>query len=56
MPIFYKGSCGPWIDFDDYTIDSNTIYIVKKHGINLDGFASYTNKICNRYFSLGFQI
>ena len=56
MQIVDRGSRGPWLDFDDFSLDSETISEVKSRGVNLDGFASFHNKVVNRYFSLGFQV
>ena len=42
--------------FKDFSLDSETISEVKSRDVNLDDFASFHNKIVNRYFSLGFQI
>ena len=55
MMIVDKGSRGPWLDFDDFSLDSETIKEVKSQGINLDGFASFHNKVVDRFISLGFQ-
>ena len=56
MQIVDRVSRGPWLDFDDFSLDSETISEVKSRGVNLDGFASFHNKVVNRYFSLGFQV
>ena len=56
MVLVDKGSRGPWLDFDDFALDDNSISAVRSQRINLDGFASYHNKVVPRYYSLGFQI
>ena len=56
MVLVDKGSRGPWSDFDDFSLDDNSISIVKSRKVNLDGFASYHNKVVPTYYSLGFQI
>ena len=56
MILVDKGSRGPWLDFDDFSLDSETIREVKSRGVNLDAFASFHNKVVDRYFSLGFQV
>jgi hypothetical protein len=56
MQLVDKGSRGPWSDFDDFSLDDPTIAIVLSRGVNLDGFASFHNKIVDRYISLGFQV
>ena len=52
MVLVDKGSRGPWSDFDDFSLDDNSISIVKSRKVNLDGFASYHNKVVPRYYSL----
>ena len=56
MVIVDKGSRGPWLDFDDFSLDAEAIREVKSRGINLDSFASFHNKVVDRFFSLGFQV
>ena len=56
MQLVDKGSRGPWLDFDDFLLDDLTIAKVLSRGINLDGFASFHNKVVDRYISLGFQV
>ena len=56
MALVHKGSRGPWLNFDDFTLDTQSISEVLLRGVNLDGFTSYHNKVVSRYFSLGFQI
>ena len=51
-----KGSIGFWLDFDDFALDAPSIKKVLSQGINLHSFASFHNKVVNRYFSSGFQI
>ena len=56
MQLVDRGSRGPWLDFDDFTLDFASIKEVLSHGINFDGFASFHNKVVDRYISNGFQI
>ena len=56
MVLVDKGSRGPWLDFDDFALDDNSISAVRSWRINLDGFVSYHNKVVPKYYSLGFQI
>ena len=56
MVLVDRGSRGPWLDFDDFSLDDSSISVVKSRKVNLDGFASYHNKVVPRYYSLGFQI
>ena len=44
---------GPWLDFDDFSLDSETISEVKSRGVNLDEFASFHNKFVKIYFLSG---
>ena len=53
MQLVDRGSRGPWLDFDDF---ASSITEVLSRGINLDSFASFHNRVVNRYFSYGFQI
>ena len=56
MQLVDKGSRGPWLDFDDFSLDDTTTQMVLSRGINLDRFPSFHNKVVNRYISYGFQI
>ena len=56
MQLVDRGSRGPWLNFDDFALDDASIKEVLSRGVNLDGFASFHNKVVNRYFSYGFQI
>ena len=56
MVIVDKGSRGPWLDFDDFSLDAEAISEVKNRGINLDSFASFHNRVVDRFFSLGYQV
>ena len=56
MQIVDLGSRGPWPDFDDFRLDQETVKLVRSRGINLDGFASFFNKVVPRYISAGFQV
>ena len=56
MVLVNRGSRGPSLDYDDFALDTQSINEVLLRGLNLDGFASYHNKVVNRYFSSGFQI
>ena len=56
MQLVDSGSRGPWPVLDDFTVDPNTAQCLISRGINLDGFASFDNKLCARYFSRGFQV
>ena len=56
MILVDRGSRGPWSDFDDFSLDENSISIVKSIKVNLDGFDSHHNTVILRYHSLGFQI
>ena len=56
MIIVDKGSRGPWLDFNDFSLDAEAIREVKSRGVNLDGFASFHNKVVDRFFSLGYQV
>ena len=40
MVLVYKGSRGPWLDFDDFALDTQSINEVLLRGVNLDGFPS----------------
>ena len=55
MVMADKGSRGPWYYNDDFTLDFVTASNVVQRGITIDGFASYNNKLCTRYFSRGFR-
>ena len=44
------------MDFDDFALDSKSINEVKSRKINLDGFASYYNKVEDRFISAVFKI
>ena len=56
MQLVDKGSRGPWLDFDNFSLDDSTITKVLSRGVNLDGFASFHNKVVDRYISFGFQV
>ena len=56
MVLVDKGRRGPWLNFDDFSLDAQSISEVLLQGVNLDGLASYHNRVVSRYFSLGFQI
>ena len=56
MQLVDKGSRGPWLDFYDFSLEDLTITKVLSRGINLDGFASFHNKVVDRYISYGFQV
>ena len=56
MVLVDKGSRSPWLNCDEFSLDAQSISEVLSRGINLDGFASYHNKVVQRYYSLGFQI
>ena len=50
------GSHGPWPDFDDFCLDSETANLVRSRGVNLNGFASFHNRVVPRYLSVCFQV
>ena len=56
MVIVDKGSRGPWLDFDNFSLDAKIIREVKSRGVYLDGSASFHNKVLDRFFSLGFLV
>ena len=56
MQLVDLGSRGPWLDYDNFTVDKWTAKLLCNCGINLDAFASFHNRLCDRYFSLGFQL
>ena len=56
LQIVDLGSRGPWTDFDDFRLDQETVTLVRSRGVNLDGFASFSNKVVPRYISVGFQV
>ena len=56
MQLVDRGSRGPWLDFDDFAFDYASTKEVLLCGINLDCFASFHNKVVDRYISFGFQI
>ena len=56
MQLVDKGSRGPWLNFDDFSLDDITIQKVLSRGVNLDGFTSFHNKVVDRYISYGFQV
>ena len=56
MQLVDKGSRGPWLDFDDFSLDLETVKEVKSRKVNLDGFASFHNRVVDRYISAGFQV
>ena len=56
MQLVDTGSRSPWLNFDDFALDDTSTKEVLSRGINLDGFASFHNKVVNRYFSYGFQV
>ena len=56
MQLVDKGSRGPWLDFDDISLDADTIKEIKSQNVNLDGFASFHNKVVDRFYSLNFQV
>ena len=56
MQLVDKGSRGPWLNLDNFSLDDSTIQKVLSRGINLDGFASFHNKVVDRYISCGFQV
>ena len=56
MQLVDRGSRGPWLDFDDFALDSASIKEVLSHRINLDGFSSFHNKVVDRNISSGFRI
>ena len=45
------GSRGPWRYHDEFTLDFVTAQNVLQRGITLDGFASFRNRLCQKYFS-----
>ena len=51
-----KGSRGPWAPVEEFQMDYDTIfYILSRLIFSLDGMASYANRICPRYISLGYE-
>ena len=56
MQLVDRGCRGPWLDFDDFAMDSESIQEVRSRKINHDGLASYHNKVVSRFISAGFQI
>ena len=56
MQLVDKGSRGPWLNFDDFALYDASVKEVLSRGINLEGFASFHNKVVDRYFSYGFQV
>ena len=56
MQLVDRGSRGPWPIYDDFTVDPKTKKLLVDRGINLDGFASFHNSLCSRFYSLGFQV
>ena len=56
MRLVDKGSRGPWPDFDDFSLDVDTVKEIKSRNVNLDGFASYNNRVVERFISAGFQV
>ena len=50
------GSLGSWPDFDDFCLDHETANLVRSRSVNLDGFASFHNRVVDRYIFAGFQI
>ena len=51
-----QGSRGPWGYHDEFTLDWETSQNVLQRGITLDGFASFNNRLCQRYFSRSFEV
>lgn len=51
-----KGSISFWLSFNDFALDAPSRKEVLSQSIILYGFASFHNKVVNRYFSSGFQI
>ena len=51
-----QGSRGPWGYHDEFTLDFDTAENVISRGITIDGFASFRNRLCQKYFSRGFEI
>ncbi len=51
-----KGSRGPWHNHDDFCLDFHSAQLVIERGITLDAFASFRNKLCEKYYSRGFEI
>ena len=49
MVLVDRGSRGPWLDFDNFSLDNSSISVVKSRKVHLDGFASYHNKVVPRY-------
>ena len=45
MQLVVKGSSGPWLDFDDFSLDANTVREVKSREFNIDRFASFHNRV-----------
>ena len=56
MQLVDKGSRGPWLDFDDFSMDADAIMEVKSRCVNIDSFASFHNKVVDRFISFGFQV
>ena len=56
MQLVDMGSRGPWLDFDNFTLDLETIKEVKSRKVNLDSSASFHNCVVERYISAGFQV
>ena len=56
MQLVDKVRRGPWLQFDDFSLDDASIQKVLSRGVNLDGFASFHNKVVDRYISYGFQV
>ena len=50
------GSRGPWGYHDEFTLDFETAQNVLQRGITLDGFASFKNRLCQKYFSRSFEV
>ena len=50
------GSRGPWGYHDEFTLDFVTAQNVLQRGITLDGFASFRNRLCQKYFSRSFEV
>ena len=56
MQLVDKGSYEPWLNFDDFSLDADAIKEIKSRNVNLDGFASFHNKVVDRFYSLNFQV
>ena len=56
MQLVDRGSWGPWLDFDNFSLNLELIQKFNSHKTNLNAFDSYHNHVVDRCVSAGAQV